>query len=155
MASRGPTELPSVHLHLVILQTLLSKATYNWGIHKAIHLKEANRQRKYPPKRSCSSDRLCHHAKKVFNTPAEDAWSDLAADWSQSKPWTNDTVSPLLTCALALSWTIFVWWASLKLGLLAVLNVSFLAHKANIQGKFYKKKRTWAIAVRFTVCQIV
>ncbi len=24
------------HLHLVILQTLLSKATYNWGIHKAI-----------------------------------------------------------------------------------------------------------------------
>ncbi len=25
-----------LHLHLVILQTLLSKATYNWGIHKAI-----------------------------------------------------------------------------------------------------------------------
>ncbi len=24
-----------LHLHLVILQTLLSKATYNWGIHKA------------------------------------------------------------------------------------------------------------------------
>ncbi len=23
---------------------LLSKATYNWGIHKAIHLEEANRQ---------------------------------------------------------------------------------------------------------------
>ncbi len=33
-------------LHLVILQTLLSKATYYWGIHKAIHLEEANRQRK-------------------------------------------------------------------------------------------------------------
>ncbi len=35
------------HLHLVILQTLLSKATYNWGIHKAINLKEANRQWKW------------------------------------------------------------------------------------------------------------
>ncbi len=33
-------------LHLVILQTLLSKATYNWGIHKAINLEEANRQGK-------------------------------------------------------------------------------------------------------------
>ncbi len=32
-------------LHLVILQTLLSKATDNWGIHKVIHLEEANRQR--------------------------------------------------------------------------------------------------------------
>ncbi len=31
-------------LHLVILQMLLSKATCNWGIHKAIHLEEANRQ---------------------------------------------------------------------------------------------------------------
>ncbi len=37
-----------LHLHLVIWQTLLSKATYNWGIHKAIHLEEANRQRKCP-----------------------------------------------------------------------------------------------------------
>ncbi len=36
----------SVHLHLDIWQTLLSKATYNWGIHKAIHLEEAIRQRK-------------------------------------------------------------------------------------------------------------
>ncbi len=35
-----------LHLHLVILQMLLSKATYNWGIHKAIHLEEAIRQRK-------------------------------------------------------------------------------------------------------------
>ncbi len=35
-----------LHLHLVILQTLLSKATYNWGIHKAIHLEEVIRQRK-------------------------------------------------------------------------------------------------------------
>ncbi len=35
-----------LHLHLVIWQTLLSKATYNWGIHKAIHLEEAIRQRK-------------------------------------------------------------------------------------------------------------
>ncbi len=34
-----------IHLHLVILLTLLYKATYNWGIHKAIHLAEANRQR--------------------------------------------------------------------------------------------------------------
>ncbi len=34
------------HSHLVIWQTLLSKATYNWGIHKAIHLEEAIRQRK-------------------------------------------------------------------------------------------------------------
>ncbi len=37
-----------LHLHLVILQMLLSKATYNWGIHKVINLEEANRQRKYP-----------------------------------------------------------------------------------------------------------
>ncbi len=36
----------TLHLHLVIWQTLLSKATYNWGIHKAIHLEEAIRQRK-------------------------------------------------------------------------------------------------------------
>ncbi len=36
------------HLRLVILRTLLSKATYNWGIHKAINLEEANRQRKCP-----------------------------------------------------------------------------------------------------------
>ncbi len=35
-----------LHLHLVIWQTRLSKATYNWGIHKAIHLEEAIRQRK-------------------------------------------------------------------------------------------------------------
>ncbi len=37
-----------LHLHLVILQTILSKAAYNWRIHKAIHLEEANRQRKCP-----------------------------------------------------------------------------------------------------------
>ncbi len=36
------------YLHLVILQTLLYKATYNWVIHKAIPLEEANRQRKCP-----------------------------------------------------------------------------------------------------------
>ncbi len=36
-----------LHLHLVIWQTLLSKATYNWGVHKAIHLEEAIRQRKW------------------------------------------------------------------------------------------------------------
>ncbi len=30
-----------LHLHLVILQTLLPKATYNWGIHKAINLEES------------------------------------------------------------------------------------------------------------------
>ncbi len=35
-----------LHLHLVIWQTLLSKVTYNWGIHKAIHLEEAIKQRK-------------------------------------------------------------------------------------------------------------
>ncbi len=35
-----------LHLHLVILQMLLSKATYKWGIHEAIHLEEANKQRK-------------------------------------------------------------------------------------------------------------
>ncbi len=34
-----------LYLHLVILQMLLSKATYYWGIHKAIDLEEANRQR--------------------------------------------------------------------------------------------------------------
>ncbi len=37
---------PIILLHLVILQTLLSKATYNWGVHKAINLEEANIQRK-------------------------------------------------------------------------------------------------------------
>ncbi len=36
----------SLFSHLVILQTLLSKATFNWGKHKAIHLEEAIRQRK-------------------------------------------------------------------------------------------------------------
>ncbi len=30
----------AVHLHLVIWQTLLSKATYNWGVHK-VHMKNA------------------------------------------------------------------------------------------------------------------
>ncbi len=47
----GPTVLIAFHflfVHLVILQTLLSKAIYNWGIHKAINLEEANRQRKCP-----------------------------------------------------------------------------------------------------------
>ncbi len=38
---------PGLHLHLVILQMLLSKATYNWGIHKVINLEEANRQSKF------------------------------------------------------------------------------------------------------------
>ncbi len=37
-----------LHLHLVILQTVLSKATYNWGIYKAINLEEVNRQSKCP-----------------------------------------------------------------------------------------------------------
>ncbi len=35
-----------LYLYLVILQMLLSKATYNCGVHKAIDLEEANRQRK-------------------------------------------------------------------------------------------------------------
>ncbi len=35
-----------LHLHVVIYQVLLSKATYNWGVHKAINLEEANIQRK-------------------------------------------------------------------------------------------------------------
>ncbi len=39
-------EAGRLHLHLVILRTLLSKATYNWGIHKAIDPKEADRHRK-------------------------------------------------------------------------------------------------------------
>ncbi len=30
-------------IHLVIMQMLLSKATYNWGIHKAINLEEATK----------------------------------------------------------------------------------------------------------------
>ncbi len=42
----APIILSHLHLHLVILQTLLSKATYNWGVHKAINLEEANIQRK-------------------------------------------------------------------------------------------------------------
>ncbi len=32
-----------LHLHLIILEMHLSKTTYNWGIHKAINLEEANR----------------------------------------------------------------------------------------------------------------
>ncbi len=32
-----------IHLHLVTLQALSSKATYNLGIHKAINLEEANK----------------------------------------------------------------------------------------------------------------
>ncbi len=43
---KGKFCMSHLHLHLVIWQTLLSKATYNWGIHKAIHLEEAIRQRK-------------------------------------------------------------------------------------------------------------
>ncbi len=43
-----PPDFLKLHLHLVILQTLLSKATYNSGVHKAINLEEANRQRKCP-----------------------------------------------------------------------------------------------------------
>ncbi len=42
---RPVIHLSYLHLHIVILLTLLSKVTYK-GIHKAIHLKEANRQRK-------------------------------------------------------------------------------------------------------------
>ncbi len=41
----------NIHLHLLFLQTLLSKATYNWGIQKSIHLEEANR----PSLRHCSN----------------------------------------------------------------------------------------------------
>ncbi len=37
-----------IYIYIVILRTLLSKATYNWGIHEAINLEEANRQRKCP-----------------------------------------------------------------------------------------------------------
>ncbi len=44
----------TLHLHLVLLQMLLSKATYNWGIHKAINLEEANRQIT-PSLRHCSN----------------------------------------------------------------------------------------------------
>ncbi len=45
-SSFRPFYIYILHLHLVIWQMLLSKATYNWGIHKAIHLEEAVRQRK-------------------------------------------------------------------------------------------------------------
>ncbi len=37
-----------LHLHLVILQALLSKATYNWGIHKAINLEEGKQTEEVP-----------------------------------------------------------------------------------------------------------
>ncbi len=43
---QGDVVVYDLHLHLVIWQTLLSEATYNWGIHKAIHLEEAIRRRK-------------------------------------------------------------------------------------------------------------
>ncbi len=45
-STAGSRSFSYLHLHLVIWQKLLSKATYNWGIHKAIHLEEAIRQRK-------------------------------------------------------------------------------------------------------------
>ncbi len=40
------------------MQALLSKATYNWGIHKAINLEEANRKEEVivtPSLRHCSN----------------------------------------------------------------------------------------------------
>ncbi len=36
-----------VYIYIVILQTLLSKATYNWGIHKTINLEDIIRQGKW------------------------------------------------------------------------------------------------------------
>ncbi len=33
--AEGAGELSHLHLHLVILQTLLSEVTYNWGMHKS------------------------------------------------------------------------------------------------------------------------
>ncbi len=49
--------IENLHLHLVILQTLLSKATYNSVILKAIHLEEAIRQEVLvtPSLRYCSN----------------------------------------------------------------------------------------------------
>ncbi len=47
-----------LHIHLVILQTLLSKATYNWGIHKAINLKRGKQTEEVlvtPSLRHCSN----------------------------------------------------------------------------------------------------
>ncbi len=44
-----------LHLHLVILQMLLSKATYNWGVHKAIHLKQTEEVLVTPSLRHCSN----------------------------------------------------------------------------------------------------
>ncbi len=48
LSNTGPARLSYgfIYIYIVILQTLLSKATYNWGIHKVILLEEANRQRK-------------------------------------------------------------------------------------------------------------
>ncbi len=37
-----------IHLHCHLADAFLSKATYNWGIHKVINLEEANKQRKCP-----------------------------------------------------------------------------------------------------------
>ncbi len=63
------------HLHLVILQTLLSKATYNWGIHKAINLEEANKQRKCP---KTPSLRHCSNKYKLAREGEKDIekWRD-------------------------------------------------------------------------------
>ncbi len=51
------TLIGSRRLHLVILQTLLSKATYNWGIHKAINLgdKQTEEVLVTPSLRHCSN----------------------------------------------------------------------------------------------------
>ncbi len=52
------SKLDTVYIYRVILQTLLSKVTYNWGIHKAINLEEANRQMEVlvtPNLRHCSN----------------------------------------------------------------------------------------------------
>ncbi len=53
---------------------LLSKATYNWGIHKAINLEEVNRQRKCPTPslRHCSNKYKLARERKKGKEKGED-----------------------------------------------------------------------------------
>ncbi len=91
----------NIHLHLVILQMLLSKATYNWGIHKAILLKE-----------HCSSPAYKWQGpgqEVVQHAPLERAWSfwccamqtckieQFFAMWSLKVSWLSKITPRFLT----------------------------------------------------------
>ncbi len=57
-----------LHLHLVIWQTLLSKATYNWGIHQRFILKRQSDRGSAPNTKSQS----CSNKYKLVREGEED-----------------------------------------------------------------------------------